>query len=160
MKAGITGHQNLGSADTVAWVSDTLKAAVKQSNIDMGLTSLAIGADQLFAETLRDMNIRYVAIVPCDDYEQTFTSSDDLERYNRLLQNAFETVNLPFTHPSELAFYEAGKQIVNTSDMVMALWNGQPAKGLGGTGDIVQYALSIKRRVLHINPITRTVAKV
>ncbi len=157
MKIGITGHQNLGSAENIIWLSDALKSAIQQNNIDMGLTSLAIGADQLFAETLKDLHIRYIAIIPCNGYEQTFTNSNDLEKYRSLLQSAFEIVNLPFDQPSEAAFYEAGKQIARSSDLLIAIWNGQPAKGLGGTGDIVKYALSIKRSVLHINPITRTI---
>lgn len=28
------------------------------------------------------------------------------------------------------------------SDVVVALWNGMPAAGLGGTADIVHYALA------------------
>ena len=157
MKIGITGHQNLGSAENIAWLSKTLKSVINQNNIDIGLTSLAIGADQLFADTLIDMQICYVAIIPCDGYEQTFTKSDDLEKYRGLLQSASEIINLPFNEPSEEAFYEAGKQIVQRSDMIVAIWDGQPAKGLGGTADAVKFALSLKRNVLHINPITKTV---
>ncbi|MHB8595429.1 MAG: hypothetical protein ACYDER_01310 [Ktedonobacteraceae bacterium] len=158
MKVGITGHQNLGSAENITWLSKTLQSAIKQNSVDIGLTSLAIGADQLFAETLKDMDIRYVAIIPCDGYQQTFTNSSDLERYNSLLQNAFEVVQLPFVKPSEEAFYEAGKQIANNSDMIIAIWDGQPAKGLGGTGDIVKYAQALKRSILHINPVIQTVS--
>lgn len=159
MKVGITGHQNLGSAENITWLYNTLTSTIKQYRIDMGLTSLAIGADQLFAETLKAMHIRYIAIIPCDGYEQTFTTSSDLEKFNSLLQRAIEIVHLPFDKPSEEAFYEAGKHIVNSSDMVVAIWNGQPAKGLGGTGDIVKYAQSINRTILHINPITRAVVR-
>ena len=158
MKTGITGHQNLGSTEAIIWLTDALKSAIRQYNTEIGFTSLAIGADQLFAETLKEMDIRYIAFIPCAGYEQTFTNSGDLERYNSLLQNAFKVVNLPFVKPSEEAFYEAGKQIANSSDMIIAIWDGQPAKGLGGTEDIVKYALSIKRSVLHINPISRTVS--
>ncbi len=156
MKIGITGHQNLGSAETITWLSNVLRSAIRQNNIDFGLSSLAVGADQLFVEVLKDMHMRYIAIIPCDGYEQTFTTSIDREKYNSLLQTAFEIVNLPFDKPSEEAFYEAGKQIASNSNMIIAIWNGQPAKGLGGTADIVKFALSIKRSVLHINPITRT----
>ncbi|SRR5258708_39305865 len=157
MKAGITGHQNIGSNETIKWVTNVLVANIKELSIDFGLTSLAIGADQLFAETLRGLHIRYVAIIPCEGYEQTFTTTNDLRKYKSLLQSSSEIIKLPFDKPSEEAFFEAGKHIVNSSDMVIAIWDGQAAKGLGGTGDIVNYALSIKRSILHINPITRTV---
>jgi len=123
----------------------------------MGITSLAIGADQLYAQILRKIGIRYLAIIPSDQYEKTFTNTSDLEQYNSLLHGASEIIELPFDAPSEIAFYRAGKQMVNLSDMVIAVWNGQPAKGLGGTGDIVKYALSLRKSVVHINPITQQV---
>jgi hypothetical protein len=158
MKVGITGHQLLGSEETVKWLESTLKECIEQYNIDQGITSLAIGADQLYAEILRKKHLSYSVIIPCKGYETTFQNDHDRKMYQELLQNAFETIQLPFDEPCETAYYEAGKQVVNSSDIMLAIWNGLPAKGLGGTGDIVQYALSVVKRVIHINPITREVS--
>jgi hypothetical protein len=36
------------------------------------------------------------------------------------------------------------------------VWNGKPAKGHGGTADIVDYALKCNKRIFHINPIDLT----
>ena len=152
MKVGITGHQNLGSKETITWLSDVLATVVHKYGIDMGITSLAIGADQLYAQILRKKDIRYLAIIPSDQYEKTFANTSDLEKYNSLLHDASEVIKLPFNAPSEVAFYEAGKHMVNLSDMVIAIWDGQPAKGLGGTGDVVHYAHLAKKSILHINP--------
>ncbi len=160
MKVGITGHQDLGSEETLSWLSDTLESVINQYDIDLGITSLAVGADQLYAEILRKKHIRYIAVIPSDGYQKTFTVSNQLERYIDLLQSAFNTIRLPFIKPTEAAFYESGKQIVHLSDMIIAVWNGLPAKGLGGTGDIVEYALSIKKPVMHLNPITQTVREI
>lgn len=157
MKIGITGHQQLGSEATILWLSETLKGIIRQYHIEVGITSLAIGADQLFAEVLRKAHIPYIAVIPSNDYETTFQNTSDLEQYQEFLRNASEQILLPFEQPSETAFYEAGKQIVNMSDLMIAIWNGLPAKGLGGTGDIVQYALSIKKPVVHLNPVAQTV---
>ncbi len=159
MKIGITGHQQLGSDATITWLSDTLEGIIRQYHIDIGITSLAIGADQLYAEVLRKAHIPYIAVIPSNEYATTFQNTNDLERYQELLRGASERVQLPFEKPSETAFYEAGKQIANLSDMLLAIWNGLPAKGLGGTGDIVKYSISIKRPVVHLNPITQTVRK-
>ena len=160
MKVGMTGHQQLGSEATVTWLSDTLEGIIRQYHNDVGITSLAIGADQLYAEVLSKANIPYIAIIPCEGYETTFQNTDDLVRYQELLQKASEKIQLPFEKPSETAFYEAGKKIANLSDMLLTIWNGLPAKGLGGTGDIVKYALSIKKPVVHLNPITQTVREI
>jgi len=160
MKIGITGHQQLGSEATITWLAETLEGVIHQYHIDVGLSSLAVGADQLYAEVLRKAHIPYIAVIPCAGYETTFQTTGDLERYQELLRGASKRRQLHFEKPSETAFYEAGKQIANHSDMLIAIWNGQPAKGLGGTGDIVKYALSIKKPVVHLNPVSRTVRKI
>ena len=160
MKVGITGHQDLGSEETISWLSDTLESIVKQYGIDLGITSLAIGADQLYTEILKKRHIRYIAIIPSEEYEKTFTDRNKLDKYIALLQGASDTIKLPFEKPTETAFYEAGKQVVNLSEIVIAIWNGLPAKGLGGTGDIVKDALSIEKPVVHLNPITQRVREI
>lgn len=155
MKAGITGHQNLGNPETVAWVAENLKQAIMQYHIQHGFTSLAIGADQLFAEILYEHRIPYTAVLPCREIEKTFQTPAHLESYRRLLQNAAARETLDFIEPAEIAFFAAGKRVVDLADLVIAVWNGLPAKGLGGTADAVKYALSQKKSVLHINPMTR-----
>jgi hypothetical protein len=160
MKIGITGHQNIGSDETIKWVTSVLSANIRDLSIDFGLTSLAIGADQLFAQLLKQNNIPYMVIIPCENYEKTFTDTTDLKSYHNLLSSSFDKFQLPFIKPSKTAFYNAGKEIVDRSDTIFAIWNGQPAKGLGGTGDIVKYAHSIKRSILHINPVTQIVNRI
>ncbi len=159
MKAGLTGHQNLGSSETVAWVVATLTEVIVKYEVHYGFTSLAIGADQLFAKILRDRNIPYTAVLPCREIEKTFKTPVDLENYRRLLENATEAETLDFVEPAEIAFFEAGKRVVDLSDLLIAVWNGLPAKGLGGTADAVKYALDQKKRVVHINPITKQVVE-
>lgn len=83
-----------------------------------------------------------------------------LENYRRLLKNAAAVETLDFIQPEEKAFFEAGKRVVALADLVIAVWNGQPAKGLGGTADAVKYALDQKKPVVHINPITRHVPEI
>ena len=36
--------------------------------------------------------------------------------------------------------WAAGKAIAERSDLVLAVWDGRPAGGLGGTADVVKYA--------------------
>jgi hypothetical protein len=54
--------------------------------------------------------------------------------------------------PSEDAYLAAGKHIVDRAGLLVALWNGKPAAGKGGTGDIVAYARSQGRPVVHVHP--------
>ena len=157
MIAGITGHQNLGDRETISWVKDSLTQEIQQQNITTGLTCLAIGADQLFAQILDSFQIPNIAIVPCEKYDETFSKDSDRENYYQYLASAKEAIKLDFPFPSEQAYYAAGKYVVDHSDVLFAVWNGKAAKGLGGTGDIVEFAKMKKKEIIHINPVTREI---
>ena len=43
--------------------------------------------------------------------------------------------------PDGHAYESAGRAILRQSDLLVALWDGQPARGMGGTGEIVDEAL-------------------
>lgn len=58
---------------------------------------------------------------------------------------------MDFFECSEYAFLKAGKHMVQKSDIIFAIWDGQKAKGLGGTADIVEYAISVEKEVIHLN---------
>lgn len=152
MKAGITGHQNLGGQKNVDWVAAQIEHAVVQKHVTHGFTSLAIGADQIFARILRQRGVPYTAVIPCQKYEATFQTSEHLAQYRALLENAAHIVELDFKAPEEAAFMAAGRRVVELADFMIAVWNGLPAKGLGGTADVVQCARSANKRVLHLNP--------
>jgi len=49
---------------------------------------------------------------------------------------------------------EAGESIVNEADVLVAVWDGKPAAGLGGTADVVTYARNLGKPLIWINSIT------
>lgn len=157
MIAGVTGHQNLGDQETISWVEDCFIQEIPKYHITKGLTCLAIGADQLFVGVLEKFYIPYIAIIPSDGYEGTFENENTREDYVSYLVKADDTIKLNFSSPTEEAFYAAGKYIVDHCDILFAIWNGKAAKGLGGTGDVVKYAKVKKKRIVHINPVTRKI---
>jgi hypothetical protein len=157
LKAAITGHQQLGSPETVRWVSETIATVVDDLGVTKGFTCLAIGADQLFAKILHDRHVPFVAVIACAQIESPFSSDEDRASFCCLLAIASETIRLPFDAPSEAAYFEAGKAVVNESDTVIAVWDGKPAKGLGGTADIVQYARVCGKKVIHVDLVARKV---
>jgi hypothetical protein len=93
-----------------------------------------------------------MVVIPCEGYEDTFDDLADLTEYRRLLAASIDTVQLPFHEPSEEAYWAAGKRIVDMADTLIAVWDGQPAGGLGGTADVVDYAKKEKKEVLRIWP--------
>lgn len=151
MIAGFTGHQHLGPPDVVTWVERSLAAIIKERNVTLGLSSLAEGADQIFASVLVREQIPFRAVIPAKRYKNTF-DAEHLPAYESLLQSAHFIDVLSFDEPSEAAYYEAGTKIVNESDFLIAVWNGEKAKGFGGTADIVNYAKAKRRLVIHVNP--------
>lgn len=151
MNVGITGHQDLGTVDNEHWVASAIENILSGTPTAKGYTCLAIGADQLFAHILIKKGMPYIAVLACTMIESSFKSDDDKKSFRQFLARAAGTITLPFAEPSEEAYFEAGKKVVDESDLLIAVWNGLPAKGLGGTGDIVTYALKNKRKVTHIN---------
>jgi hypothetical protein len=155
MRAGVTGHQDLGTVNTIRWVSEVLSEVIEEYEVTKGFTSLAIGADQLYADLLFSKGVPYITVIPCDGYESTFEDDERRDQYELMLSRSEEVTQLDFDEPSEKAFFEAGKCIVESSDLLFAVWNGKESRGLGGTGDVVEYAVRQKKKVVHLNPITK-----
>ena len=160
MKTGLTGHQNIGSKSDIDWVRIQLEKQIELYNVTEGFSCLAVGADQLYAEILNEKKIALTAIIPSEEYKKTFNNNNQLLNYERLLSTAKKTVKLDYSSPTEEAFHAAGKEVVKRSDMIFAIWNGKKAKGLGGTADIVDFAIQQKKQVIHINPVNKTVSKI
>jgi hypothetical protein len=152
MIAGITGHREL---ESINWIRTKIQEIIIEMKIIYGYTCLASGADQLFAEMLIHNNIKYTAVIPCINYEATFKDSS-LEDFRLSKSKASEIIELKYNKPSEKAFNEAGKMVVDNSKIMIAIWNGDEAKGFGGTADIVDYAIQLNKKIIHINPISKT----
>jgi len=155
MKVGFTGHQSREGIDW-NWVSTELEdhlAALPPPTT--GYSSLAAGADQIFAQKVLDLGGALEVVVPFAEYAATFETSADRARYDSLLKSARVT-NLPGATTDEESYLEAGRRIVDACDIVFAVWDGKRASGLGGTGHIVAYALKAKKPVVHMNTSTKT----
>lgn len=156
MIIGVTGHQRLEDPAAWEWVRAALNDILEEHPGAVGISSLAIGADQLFAESVLSHNMKLISVIPCLEYVDTFDQTA-VAMYKSLLSSATEKIQLSFIAPSEKAFYAAGKKIADLADILVAIWDGQPAKGLGGTGDIVKYAEEQHKDIIHINPISQEV---
>lgn len=155
-RVGITGHQRLEEPNAWSWVADALRSELAKIRPPLiAVTSLAIGADQLFARLALEVGGTIQAVLPYAGIERSF-SSRDVVLYQELVKHAkLEVLRTPGT--DEDAYLAAGQRVVNLSDVVFAVWNGRPAKGKGGTADVVAYALKQGVPVTHIDPTSRTV---
>jgi hypothetical protein len=158
MRVGITGHQEREGIQW-PWVRHTVRVELnKLKDVRGTFSSLAMGSDQLFAEVAIDLGLPVTAVLPLEGYERFFREGG-LLNYRRLLGQC-ERMQLRWKGDPKRAFFEAGKYIVNQCDYLFAVWDGAPADGLGGTGDVVDYAQRKHRPTIHINPITEVVSRI
>ena len=157
MRVGLTGHQDI-PPQALEYVARGINSVLDDLKGDLiGISSLAAGADQLFASLVLEHGGRLEIVIPCRRYEKSFSRPEDLTNFQDLLERAASVETLSFDEPSEEAYLAAGCRVVDLSDVVLAIWDGQPAKGKGGTGDIVEYARSRATRLEIVWPkgITR-----
>jgi len=156
MKVGITGHQRLKNPAGWSWVREEFdRVLFSVATPVTGISSLAIGADQLFADAVLDSGGSLEVVLPFAGYYHTFAEGRDREEYFRLLDCATKREVLESHGSDEEAYLAAGQLVIDRCELLLAVWDGQPAGGLGGTGDAVSYALQQGKKTIHLNPITR-----
>ncbi|MEV6795859.1 hypothetical protein AB0M87_28575 [Streptomyces sp. NPDC051320] len=140
-RIGVTGHRSIPH-EALTHVQDALHALLcGHSGSLEALSSLAAGADQLFAGIALECGAELTAVIPSGDYELGFDDKGELARYQWLRSRAAQEVRLAFAHATDEAYYAAGTYIADNCDRLVAVWDGRPARGRGGTGDIVSYAI-------------------
>jgi hypothetical protein len=115
------------------------------------VSPLAEGADRVAADEALKLSYQLKAPLPFapDEYESDFP--DTVNEFRRLLLQADSVVLDGARGDYEERSYEAvGRFVVNNSDLLIAVWDGEPAKGRGGTGDIVELAVELGVRVVHV----------
>jgi hypothetical protein len=57
-------------------------------------------------------------------------------------------------------YRNVGEHIVDNSDILVAIWDGNLSNGTGGTAEIVEYAKKKNKKILHINSESYKVAQI
>jgi len=152
---GVTGHRELRAEDVpkleaaVRGVIDDLHRAAPATPIVL-LTPLAEGADRLVARVVLDAGGELIAALPfeADEYRRDFPNS--VAAFDVLYCDARTTRRLvmPPLHrqrvdgnarPRELQYALVGAYVARHSQVLLALWDGEPSDGLGGTAEIVRF---------------------
>jgi hypothetical protein len=149
---GVTGHRpaGLSGADQPALVRQlrhVLDALRHREGASVLVSALAEGADRLVAANALELGYELEAVLPLapEDYERDFTAVTSRRGFRRLLARArgVEVLDGPRAAGggSRVERYAAaGARVVARSDLLVALWDGEPARGRGGTGEIVSIA--------------------
>jgi hypothetical protein len=158
MRIGITGHQRLQAPGEWTWVRAQIDRVLLECAPPLiGITALAIGADQIFAEAICERGGAIEVVVPFPEYELTFDPGAGRAAYLAWLGRAAAIESLARSGSDEACYMRAGERVVDRSDLLIAVWDGAPAASLGGTGDVVGYALTRQCAIVHVNPYTRAV---
>jgi SMODS and SLOG-associating 2TM effector domain 1 len=151
LRIGVTGHRLLTQPDAlVVLIQEALRRLAEdlcgaryEAVALVAVSALAEGADRLVAEqVLEEPNARLEAVLPMPvrEYLRDFEAAASKRRFKTLLAEARETWRAPKVASREEAYELASRHVVDVSDAVIALWDGQPGRGRGGTAETVAYA--------------------
>ena len=117
-------------------------------------TPLATGADQIAAICARSSGYFVRALLPFEpsEYRKDFADGDELDTFEQALAAADEIVALPGQRSDvESAYLLVGTTLVRTADVLIAIWDGEPGRGPGGTANVVELALKNSTPVIHLH---------
>ena len=116
------------------------------------VSPLADGADLIAAELALARDHCLQAILPFDrDTYKADLKASDIEQFDRALARAACTLELPGDRDDVTSAYvQAGRATVAHSDLLIAVWDGLPARGRGGTAEIIEHALARGTPIVHV----------
>lgn len=124
------------------------------------VSPLADGADQMATEAALARGFALQAVLPFsnDENRVEFSNPAALASYDALLARAASVLQLPGERAESLdAYVMAGRATVAHCDILIAVWDGLPQRGRGGTGEIIELAMTRGTPVVHV-PVDREAA--
>lgn len=153
LRIGVVGHRTIDEPEAVAREVRRALSEIQAREARDGdrreptrlqvLSALAEGADRLAARALlEEPGSALIAVLPFEkeDYATDFETAESRAEFYDLLEIA-QKVEVVGPTPSRVEGYErAGRLIVDTSDVMLAMWDGGPSRGRGGTAEVIEYA--------------------
>ncbi len=150
----VTGHREGGLAESepkrlrrrVAQVLAAVAAAAPGGSQTRPRlwSSLAEGSDRIAAEEALELGWELACALPMPrrEYEEDFPRRASREQFRRLLDRATVVVELPPVADGARAegYRAAGRRVLAESDLLLAIWDGEAARGKGGTAEVVAAA--------------------
>jgi hypothetical protein len=84
-------------------------------------------------------NHRVEVVVPASGYRDGLPAWH-LPTYDRLLRQAREVHSTGLSESDSYAHMAGSEILVGLADRLIGVWDGKPARGYGGTADVVAYA--------------------
>lgn len=133
----VTGHRALDDGAGMRELIDR-----ELSRLDpplVGISALAAGADQIFAAAVLAAGGRLDVIVPGRNYRESLDESARTA-FDRFVAAASSVTVLDHDRVGSVAYLDAGLEMLERCDVLLAVWDGEPSRGAGGTADLVRRA--------------------
>jgi hypothetical protein len=154
-RVGIVGHRYLRGPDTRAFVAEQCREilrSARETHPDVvAVSAFARGADSIFARTAVRMGIPLHSVRPFHSYVRDFPTTRSRREYLRLRCRACRELTLPFSHRTLESYVMAMHWIVSHTELLVAVWDGAPAIGPGGTADAVQQRMRVGTPWIHVD---------
>jgi len=152
MNLTVTGHRpdKLGGYKECklhSLVKEAIRKKLLEIKPDYGITGMALGVDQWYAEICIELGIPFIAAIPFKGQENIWPP-DSQRHYNELLEQA---------HASEVVcqggfagwkLQKRNEWMVYQSHEVLGVWDGSS----GGTANCIAFAKKFERPIHIINP--------
>jgi hypothetical protein len=146
ISVGVSGHRHLSNLDEIARAIDDVLGKILAHFGDRSLqviSPLAEGADRLVAvRAIGSFSARLIVPLPLEksDYMRDFLSEASKSEFSTLLASADRVIEPSLSKTRQDAYLDAGLYVLDHSDVLITVWDGAPARGTGGTADIVAEA--------------------
>lgn len=147
LRIAITGHRYISCEEQVTLAVERVLLEIEQKHphdtVSL-VSALAEGSDQLAASAARnipDVKITVVLPMPTDEYLTDFYSEEGKKAFAQLLPQADEVIQLPKRYDHKTAYRQLGSYLVQHSDYMVTIWNGDFNHEEGGTGEVVAEAM-------------------
>lgn len=193
---GVTGHRDLSGADdalTQLVARELAKLARRYGDAPLlVLSGLAEGADRLVADAARALGGSHIAVLPLPDalYRRDFASAASRSAFAGLRAASERVIAAPLLsarralegngEPRNHQYAWIGAYIAKRAQVLLAIWDGAPPRGTGGTAQVVEWFLAgttprgyrisraprlkgrdgVTRELIHILPATRKVRRI
>jgi uncharacterized phage-like protein YoqJ len=145
---GITGHRSVKETEEVQYRVDLVLEKLRLAYPNrkwIVLSPLAEGTDRIVVKRIQQFAnaiAKHVVILPLpmDEYQKDFSTPASKQEFNQLLSQADDVVELIPKKDRDEAYAQAGQYILRNCDVLVAIWDGKPERGKGGTGEIVRHA--------------------
>lgn len=94
----------------------------------------------MFTRVVRDLGGSVEVVLPAADYRERKVKPNNTAEFDELISTAATVHTMPFAQSNSDAYLAASEHVLSTVDTLIAVWDGRPSGGYGGTADVVAAA--------------------